>query len=74
MDYDDIFKLTPDELFQYNFITRERIKRIELKTLKKLNLSEDEKLFFNLIYKLKYDIEFRNIFTTLFIYSNWAVD
>ena len=69
MSYDDTYSLTPEELYLYNKITQVKHEKIRGKALRCLHtkLTEEEKKYCELIYKLKYDFAFRDIVITLLI-------
>jgi len=64
MDNDD---LTPEEIKTLKAITNARIKAIELKALKRLFMTDEEKELFKLYGQLKKNPELRDLFTTMLI-------
>jgi hypothetical protein len=66
----DDYYLTPEERRLISDITRIRIEKLEAKALDRLirpKLTDDEKEYYRLIHKLKYDSEFQEIVATLLI-------
>jgi len=59
--------LTPEEIKTIQAITRARIKAIELKALKRLNMTDEEKTLFKLFGQIEKDPELRELFITALI-------